>query len=774
MSDMTRYTSCLLLLIALLCSACGGNDTAGNLPEQTAEFQVSLLDGSLPAPDSQVLSSKILRQDDKALLSITVQEHSDLRAAYLAIDYDAGRWALDEVRPLRSTADGRQWLSLSVPEAEGRLVSGVVASGLTEYAGLQEATDILTISFRRSSGNTDSTGRMSSAAPVNPASQCTLSVDQPGGKLNWEYRCTGDYDQNGLVNISDLTPLGIHFGKSGPFADTSVESVVDGDGNGEINLGDITPIGQNFGRGVESYNIYTAADLSDYPAGGGSASTLAAAGTTAFASAQGSSASQRLQFLRSTVITPGNHYWLRPLHQGSEGIASNSVQAIVIAPEAPVADITADPTSGIAPLAVTLDASGSTDANGNIDHYDWDFENDGSYDATTSSPEIIRNYGGGPWVAKVRVVDSGGLSDTATINMSFVQPSWNVQTVDSDAFVFRDTKMKVSGGRPCISYDQTAPDFSYVRLYFIRATDTQGLTWGSEKRIDITLNQLAEFDMEIVAGNPAICYRDYGAGKFRYTRADDVTGQNWVFNTILETDIDALNTFGSNNSLAIINGMPAVSFTGPQLKMYIKQATDATGNNWLSKVLVSNTITGVGATSLVDMDGAPGILWSSIPMSTVGFIHTQPISHLFVNADIHNGGIGLEQACLMDAGEPLVAFGTGNPTFDTRFARPTDPDGSAWQDPVVIGSGGTYGVDLEVINGIPMLVTMNTGSTLLQIYRADNAEASSWSGPETIDGGTNQLVASPSLEEVSGAAAVSYNWYNQISMQVELRYAIYF
>jgi len=31
--------------------------------------------------------------------------------------------------------------------------------------------------------------------------------------VSWTYRCQGDYDLNGEVNISDLTPIAIHFGK---------------------------------------------------------------------------------------------------------------------------------------------------------------------------------------------------------------------------------------------------------------------------------------------------------------------------------------------------------------------------------------------------------------------------------------------------------------------------------------------------------------------------------------------------------------------------------
>src|SRR5438105_9751517 len=52
--------------------------------------------------------------------------------------------------------------------------------------------------------------------------------------LSWRYYNPGDYDQNGEVNGSDLTPLAQHLGakvsgSSSIFAPNSIESVIDGD-----------------------------------------------------------------------------------------------------------------------------------------------------------------------------------------------------------------------------------------------------------------------------------------------------------------------------------------------------------------------------------------------------------------------------------------------------------------------------------------------------------------------------------------------------------------
>jgi len=73
--------------------------------------------------------------------------------------------------------------------------------------------------------------------------------------LDWNHFQRGDYDQNGEVNVADLTPVGFHYLANSADPDWPAASVADGDGNGEINVADITPIGQNYGAQVAGYVI---------------------------------------------------------------------------------------------------------------------------------------------------------------------------------------------------------------------------------------------------------------------------------------------------------------------------------------------------------------------------------------------------------------------------------------------------------------------------------------------------------------------------------------
>jgi serine protease AprX len=80
---------------------------------------------------------------------------------------------------------------------------------------------------------------------------------------------------------------------------------------------------------------------------------------------------------------------------------------------APVAALTAAPSNGAAPLVVTLDASGSSDADGSIVAYRWDLDGDGDVDAETSVPSTTTTYGAGVSRPRVTVVDDDGVTSAS-------------------------------------------------------------------------------------------------------------------------------------------------------------------------------------------------------------------------------------------------------------------------------------------------------------------------------------------------------------------------
>lgn len=210
------------------------------------------------------------------------------------------------------------------------------------------------------------TQRRSSEAPMGDANQVSdLVLEESSGMLQWTLQSSGDYDQNGEVNIADLVPLALHFSQhaentgnpalsllhdanSGGFARDSVESVVDGDGNGEINIADVTPIGLYFHNGISGYRVYGSTSWQDYPASDSEPSRITALAELPLASALGNSASGRLSFeYELDTVQPEMAYWVRPYQGDSEGVASILAGNTALLPSSSLSF------SGISPASAT-------------------------------------------------------------------------------------------------------------------------------------------------------------------------------------------------------------------------------------------------------------------------------------------------------------------------------------------------------------------------------------------------------------------------------------
>jgi|GEM_PF-2832099 len=99
--------------------------------------------------------------------------------------------------------------------------------------------------------------------PVSGDANCVkdISLSQDEDEryiITWHYRNAGDYDQNGIVEIADVTQLAIHFGESVGEDKNTLAAVIDGDNSGTVDIGDITPIAMYYGANVKGYILETA------------------------------------------------------------------------------------------------------------------------------------------------------------------------------------------------------------------------------------------------------------------------------------------------------------------------------------------------------------------------------------------------------------------------------------------------------------------------------------------------------------------------------------
>ncbi|MCB1219289.1 MAG: hypothetical protein H7A35_05415 [Planctomycetales bacterium] len=239
------------LLPLLLCAACtGGHAATRSEPATRSPLALRILDGTQFSSGSFRLERS--RIGGSELLELYAYGLNEMSSLYIAIPLaeDAGQLSsslhteLDDASPLslQLVHDGELqfgWVAMDKPfSADGRIAS-----------------------FRLDQPGPGTPRTASKAVPA----VADLSRNARWNILSWSYLNPGDYDQNGIVSISDLTPLGQNFGATGPFASDSAQWIVDGDGNGEINLADISVIGQNFGNTVSAYELWASKDGSGYP-----------------------------------------------------------------------------------------------------------------------------------------------------------------------------------------------------------------------------------------------------------------------------------------------------------------------------------------------------------------------------------------------------------------------------------------------------------------------------------------------------------------------------
>ena len=266
--------------------------------------------------------------------------------------------------------------------------------------------------------------RTTSGPPDLDSAAVELHWDSSALDFSWYYVHPGDYNQDGLVTVNDITPLGVNFNATGPFDEDSALSVVDGNSDGMITVNDITPIGQNFGKSLERYQVFYSDNALDYP---GSNTAPNGAGATLLGTVQLINnpllAGQRRHFTLHLASPPATGYaWVRPLsNEYDPGTPSNYVDLSggSSGNTAPEASLVLSTTTVAPGTAVTLIASGSSDTDGDTLTYSFDPEGDGTFRPPASSATMIQTYRSLADIHPVvRVADGNGGTDEASATLT--------------------------------------------------------------------------------------------------------------------------------------------------------------------------------------------------------------------------------------------------------------------------------------------------------------------------------------------------------------------
>jgi len=266
--------------------------------------------------------------------------------------------------------------------------------------------------------------RFTSAAPVSPASAVddfrVEPFDNDKANLSWTYRNQGDYNQDKLVAVNDLTPVGVHFGIGQGSAGWTAAQIADGNGDGLVTVSDITPIGQNYLARVEGYRLEVSSDGN---------SGWQSAATYLFEESQLQSSGRRYFSIEFTSALNTAYYRVVPYDGDDTGIPSNVERFLVVGGEPPEISSVA-PTAGQTGTEVTFSAVVSGDEPLS---YLWDFGGGAvPNDSQESGPTVTLGLTG-LYAAELTVTNAAGV-DTFPFTLNVYAEDNEPPVIDSAVY----------------------------------------------------------------------------------------------------------------------------------------------------------------------------------------------------------------------------------------------------------------------------------------------------------------------------------------------------
>ncbi|MCC7479387.1 hypothetical protein IT575_13155 [bacterium] len=286
MKKLLNLLASLFVIALASCSPASnhpGDNTAaalsehGQLVRRMSGYELRVLEDNVAYGGRAELSMNVTSLGGEQTVEVRARAQ-DLRSLYLLLEYDAARVHPVEAAPAAWPGISGDLLYLSVlddvaPDRKtGRAWFGAVMPGLSRQSGSTGEFEVIRFRFADGPGQ----ARKTSKAPSGPGSVVPdLAVDTVAGTASFSLYNAGDYNQDGRVAVTDLTPIGIHFGESVPLPppapENSIQAVVDGSDDGIVNVQDLTAIGLNFLARLDTYQLHMGSQ-SDYDAADNGAS----------------------------------------------------------------------------------------------------------------------------------------------------------------------------------------------------------------------------------------------------------------------------------------------------------------------------------------------------------------------------------------------------------------------------------------------------------------------------------------------------------------------
>jgi hypothetical protein len=389
-------------------------------------------------------------------------------------------------------------------------------------------------------------------------------------------------------------------------------------------------------------------------------------------------------------------------------------------------------------LQVEWDAGGSTDPDGHVVDYAWDFDADGyfEYDSGLTAKLPYYYYAPGDFSVIVQVTDDDGAMSFASAGVSVSEAQkWHITEVADAARGRWDLGVAESADRPAVAYYEPYEPGFVPRLLFRRADDSVGTTWGAPSEIPEAAPTALGLRLAVLGGKPTILEWFGTSHVATIVQATDESGTAWGAPRGMPFTADAAD-------LAIVQGNPAIVYavSGTTNRMY-SRAVDETGAAWAPSNSVGSYL-GLDPMFLGEVGTAPAVVGRLA--SALVFIGANDLDGVgWRPAKIvdYAGDTGLSPVLRVLDGKPCIAYGN----FTLRalmFVRAADSNGDRWAQPVTVDVGTGNDSCLVEHDGRPGVFYHGLASLDLRYIYANDESGLRWGKPVTIES-ARQVAGTP-------------------------------
>ena len=273
---------------------------------------------------------------------------------------------------------------------------------------------------------------------------------------------------------------------------------------------------------------------------------------------------------------------------------------------APIAQATANPSTGAAPLTVQFSSAGSNDPDGDAITYAWDFTSNGSTDSTAANPTFTY-AANGEYTATLTVRDTGGRISTASVVVGVGRPG--IQIVipgNGTVFQFGDlVPYEIRVTDPNVG----TVDCNRVVVNYVLGHDSHGHPITSKNGCTGSIQTTVDGEHDAAANIFGVLAAVYTPPTGTAVQAQHVlqprTRQAEHYSTMNGVQIAAKASAHGGNAVGYIENGDWISFTPYNL-------TGVTG----FKARVASA--GVGGTLTVRVGSPTGTVVSTVPVAPTG------------------------------------------------------------------------------------------------------------------------------------------------------------